>query len=93
MNSVAAIGLSYRVLGSWWGNGLPSQSCLVGLRGCPTTRGLRQGPFSVWKQQWRILGNELLLDPVTLTLTKKANHAVKSRVSSVIMTKKINFYP
>lgn len=72
MYIVTAIGLTYRVLGSWWGNGLPSQTCLVGLRGCSTTRGLRQGPFSVWKQQWRILGNEHTLDPVTFTLMMKA---------------------
>ncbi len=52
---------------------LPSQTCLAGLRGCSATRGLEQGPFSVWKQQWGILGNELTLDPVTLIFDEEDN--------------------
>ena len=44
-------------LDSWWGNGLPSQRSVAGLRGWTATLGLRYGPDSYGRQQWGILHN------------------------------------
>jgi len=45
---------------------LPSRWSLVDLSGCSTTLELEIVPSSVLRQQWRILGNQQVLDPVTL---------------------------
>ena len=44
-------------LASWWGNGLPRQRSVAGLRGWSATLGLRHGPDSYGRQQWGILHN------------------------------------
>src|SRR6478735_7609229 len=44
-------------LASWWGKGLPRRRSVAGLRGRPTTLGLRHGPDSYGRQQWGILDN------------------------------------
>src|SRR4029077_3370941 len=41
----------------WWGNGLPRQRRIAGLRGRSATLGLRHGPDSYGRQQWGILRN------------------------------------
>lgn len=38
--------VAFRELGSWLCNRLPSQGFLAGLRGCPATLELKQGPTS-----------------------------------------------
>ena len=52
-------------LDSWWGNGLPSQRSVAGLRGWTATLELRYGPDSYGRQQWGILGNGRKPDPAT----------------------------
>ena len=43
--------------GSWWGDGLPSQRRVAGLRGRTATLELRHGPDSYGRQQLRIFRN------------------------------------
>src|SRR6478735_2986111 len=49
----------------WWGNGLPRQRRVAGLRGCPATLGLRHGPDSYGRQQLGILRNGRKPDAAT----------------------------
>lgn len=59
------------VLGSWGGNGSPSQSCLVGLRGCPTTKGLKTAllPFGCSSEEFWTMGKKP--DPVMILSGRK----------------------
>src|SRR6201981_1556517 len=49
----------------WWGNGLPRQRRVAGLRGRSATLGLRHGPDSYGRQQWGILRNGRKPDAAT----------------------------
>jgi hypothetical protein len=52
-------------LASWWGNGLPRQRSVAGLRGRSATLGLRHGPDSYGRQQQGILHNRRKSDAAT----------------------------
>src|SRR6266511_2004761 len=49
----------------WWGDGLPRQRRVAGLRGRSATLGLRHGPDSYGRQQWGILHNGRKPDAAT----------------------------
>ena len=57
---------SARVLSaSWWGNGLPRQRRVAGLRGRSATMGLRHGPYTYGWQQPGIFDNGRKSDRAT----------------------------
>jgi len=55
-----------RISGCRWGNGSPSQWCVVDFGDWSATSELRQGPSFYGGQQWRILGNGVTSDPVRI---------------------------
>ena len=63
--SASALGGARGPLACWWGNGLPKQRWVAGLRGRSATLGLRHGPDSYGRQQWGILRNARKRDAAT----------------------------
>src|SRR3972149_10474489 len=60
-----AFGSACVLSASWWGNSLPRQRRVAGLRGRPATMALRHGPYTYGWQQLGILDNGRKPDPAT----------------------------